>query len=249
MYELDHIVHFVDKPEDLVDETKKIGLHTVLGGKHEMWGTYNSLCYFGFTYIEFIGVFDEALLEKSAAIPHTLHESYKKRHYKNGFTRLAFRTSTIEEDAVRLLKEGYEVDGPQHFSRVRPDGSIVKWQLLHFGKKDVAVDFPFLIQWEGTDEERFDELVKLGTIVEHPLGDLKIKEITYSVKDESVAQDWARVFGLETVENKNAITLFLPNCHITFKKSDENEIADVLIAGAKVEKDVVIEEATYKIRQ
>lgn len=121
--------------------------------------------------------------------------------------------------------------------------------IIALWKKDVEVDFPFLIQWEGTDEERFDELVKLGTIGEHPLGNLKIKEITYSVKDESVAQDWARVFGLETEENKNAITLFLPNCHITFKKSDENEIADVLIAGAKVEKDVVIEEATYKIRQ
>ncbi|SOC19542.1 glyoxalase-like protein [Ureibacillus xyleni] len=248
MYELDHIVHFVDKPENLVEETKKIGLHTALGGKHEMWGTYNSLCYFGLSYIEFIGVFDQELLEKSAEIPYTLHDSYKKRHYTNGLTRLAFRTTTIKEDAKRLEKAGFEVDGPQQFSRVRPDGSVVKWQLLHFGKKDLAVDFPFLIQWEGTNEERFNELVKLGTIGEHSLGNLSIKEITYAVRDLSVANEWARVFQSDTVENEGEIKVLSPNCTITFKKSDEDKIAEVIIAGAEIEKVVNIEGATYKFQ-
>ncbi len=109
MYKLDHIVHFVEQPEKLVDQMNAIGVHTVLGGRHEMWGTYNSLSYFNdLSYIEFIGIFDEELFSKSAKKPFTLHETYEKRQRENGFNRIALRTNTIEEDAKRLQKQDYQ---------------------------------------------------------------------------------------------------------------------------------------------
>ncbi len=33
-----------------------LGFHTVLGGEHTTWGTWNSLSYFDLSYIEFLAV-------------------------------------------------------------------------------------------------------------------------------------------------------------------------------------------------
>ncbi len=249
MYLVDHIVHFVDKPEQLVEETKKIGLYTVNGGNHAMWGTYNSLSYFGLSYIEFIGIFDDELFEKSALEPFTLHESYKKRNRQNGFTRIAIRTTTIEEDAQRLKNMGLEVYGPETFSRTRPDGSVLKWKLLHFGKANEDMEFPFFIQWEGSDEERYDELVKKGTIGEHPLGNLKIKEVSYVVYDLQVAKDWAAIFDFDMEVEETYIKLKAPNCVIGFYKNDDvkkPQINQVIISGSKEQKEIELEGANYK---
>ncbi|MED3660693.1 VOC family protein [Ureibacillus sp. FSL K6-8385] len=246
MYFFDHIVHFVKKPIAMVEKTGELGLHTVEGGKHEMWGTYNSLCYFGLSYIEFIGVFDEELLEQSAKIPYTLHESYKKRNKRDGFTRIAIRTSTIEEDAAKLRARGYEVIGPDAFSRVRPDGSVLTWKLLHFGKKDSPFEFPFLIQWDSSDKERYHDLVKNGSIQEHPVGDVAIEEISLIVTDLKRADEWADLFQHEIVEKTAAyIKLKAPNCQFSFYLGQKNEIAEVKIRGAKEEKQVILENGKY----
>lgn len=246
MYLLDHIVHFVQKPEAMAEKTKAIGLHTVEGGKHEMWGTYNSLCYFGLSYIEFIGVFDEALIEESAKIPYTLHETYKKRGGQDGFTRIALRTTTIEEDAKKLREKGYEVIGPDSFSRVRPDGSVVAWKLLHFGKKDAPIDFPFLIQWDDSDEERYKDLVGNGTIKEHPIGDASIEEIIFHVTDLQWAKEWPDLFHYGVLDSTDSyITLKGPDCRFRFNFGSRNEIAEVRIKGAKEEKQVILEGGKY----
>lgn len=247
MYLLDHIVHFVKEPESMVEITKEIGLHTVEGGKHEMWGTYNSLCYFGLSYIEFIGVFDKELLDKSAEIPYTLHYSYKKRNEANGLTRIAIRTTTIEQDAENLKKAGFEVVGPDTFSRVRPDGSVLTWKLLHFGKKDLPLDYPFLIQWDGTDKERYEDLVNNGTIQEHPLGKLQIDEISFQVDELQLAKSWAEVFHFGIVESTESyIKLKGPNCNFSFQKvNGKNEMVSVKISGASLDKESMLEDGKY----
>lgn len=249
MYQLDHIVHFVNRPENLVELTRKIGLHTVAGGKHEMWGTYNSLTYFGLSYVEFIGVFNHDLLEKSALKPYTLHESYVKRNRKSGFTRIALRTESIEEDAEKFRAIGLEVFGPETFSRVRPDGSAITWKLLHFGKLNLPVDYPFFIQWEGNDQERYSELTENGTIAEHILGNLHIEEISYKVEDLRIAREWAKLFDFTiAAESTHFIKLKTPTCLIGFYQSNEgqNEISQVKISGAVEEKEVIIEEGNYQ---
>lgn len=246
MYLLDHIVHFVKAPEDMVGKTKEIGLHTVEGGRHEVWGTYNSLCYFGLSYIEFIGVYDQSLLDQSATIPYTLHDSYKKRNEKKGFTRIAIRTTSIDDDAKKLKEAGYEVIGPETFSRTRPDGSVLSWKLLHFGKKNLKLDFPFLIQWNDSDEERLMDLRKNGTIKEHPLGDLLVQEVSFHVEDLDVAKAWSNVFEFEIVDHSESyIKIKSPNCQFAFYKENQNDIVEVIIAGAKEEKEVVLEEGKY----
>ena len=37
--QFDHIIHFMDKPEDGMEELNKRGIHTVNGGSHEKRGS------------------------------------------------------------------------------------------------------------------------------------------------------------------------------------------------------------------
>ncbi|WP_168193826.1 VOC family protein [Lysinibacillus sp. SGAir0095] len=246
MYLFDHLVHFVEKPEQLVEKTREIGLHTVNGGKHEMWGTYNSLCYFGLSYIEFIGIFNEALFEEAASKPFTLHETYKLKQFQNGVVRLAMRSTSIEEDAEKLSSLGYEVYGPDNFSRTRPDGSVLKWKLLHFGKQGQSLEFPFIIQWEGNDNERLKDLTESGTIKPHPLGNLQIKAIEFEVEDLTIATEWGRAFDFEVEGTDIAKMVKTPNCILTFKKSaGENKISQISIHGGMEKLEVVLEGAKY----
>ncbi|MFC7685053.1 VOC family protein [Ureibacillus sp. GCM10028918] len=250
MYLLDHLVHFVEKPERLIESASELGLHTVKGGKHEMWGTYNSLCYFDLSYIEFIGIYDKNLFEKSASEPYTLHETYKKMKYQNGVVRIALRTNFIDKAAENLELLGYEVYGPDEFSRTRPDGSVLKWKLLHFGKKGQILDFPFIIQWEGEDNDRFKDLVESGTIKPHQLGHVQIKEIQFEVEDLSTATEWGKVFEFEVEDAHSSKTVKMPNCLLKFKKiEDDNKIAQITISGAVEEKEVTLEGTKYLFKK
>lgn len=59
------------------------------------------------------------------------------------FLELPCVQKNIEEEGRRLRALGYEVYGPDACSRTRPDGTVVEWKLLHFGKPDLPIDFPF----------------------------------------------------------------------------------------------------------
>lgn len=63
---LDHIVHFVHRaPAEATEQFRAKGYHAVAGGRHAMWGTWNSLSYFGLTYVEFLAVERQALAKES----------------------------------------------------------------------------------------------------------------------------------------------------------------------------------------
>lgn len=199
MYHFDHIVHFVEKPEQAIEDLKKEGLHVVAGGQHEVWGTYNSLSYFDLSYIEFISINNEEVFAEAAKQPYTLHESYEKNKRTNGLTRVALRTTTIEEDAEKFRKAGFDVHGPTAFSRTKPDGSVIRWQLLHIGKGSVKVSYPFFIQWDVQDEARREQLTVQGVIAPHAAGELKITEIAYILERTAYLEELADVLGATLV--------------------------------------------------
>ena len=263
MYELDHIVHFVNKPEQAMEDMLANGLHVVKGGQHKQWGTYNVLSYFGTKYIEFIGINDKKKFAEAAKSPYTLHETYESSGRINGFTRIAIRTTTIQQDAHLFVEAGFEVFGPEHFSRTRPDGSIVSWQLLHIGKKDQRMPFPFFIQWDKTNEERENENIELGIAAPHEIGNLKLSEIVYLIDQLDFVKklqilggfDYEQMFN----ESLNAyiLILHLPNVVIKFYcPCGEGPIWDavltnglgiqyIIFTGAKEEQIIDYENARY----
>ncbi|WPK11352.1 VOC family protein [Lysinibacillus louembei] len=266
MYELDHIVHFVRKPEKTMEEMKTHGFHVVQGGQHEMWGTYNTLSYFDLTYIEWIGINDEAQFTIAASQPYTLHETYAKKGRENGFARIAIRTTTIEQDAQMFRHAGLEVHGPEHFSRTRPDGSVVRWQLLHIGQPEQRLDFPFFIQWEAEEEARHAEYKALNIIAPHPKGDLKLTEVIYFVNRLDYMKQLQKLGKLQAEEhfddklNAMKYTLYLPNAKIIcYCAQGEGEIWDAILAeglgihavvfeGASQPETIVCENATYILK-
>lgn len=250
MYKLDHIVHFVDSPEEAVKELSAQGLHVVSGGKHEQWGTYNALLFFDTSYIEFIGIYDQVQFKEAAAVPYTLHETYARNNFENGLTRVAISTTTIEEDAERFRSAGFEVIGPDNFSRTRPDGSVVSWRLLHVGEKDGLMDLPFFIQWDQQEKERVKEMKERGIIEKHAAGPLKISEVSYIVSNFEIPRRLLQLCSLEHTFKKDekmkaeVMTIYTAAGNLVFYRPyEEGEVWDVLMKDGPGLNSVVLEDA------
>lgn len=197
-YQFDHIVHFVGYPEKAAEVLQSLGLHAVQGGRHETFGTYNALSYFGLSYIELMGVFDQNLLESQDNHPYSLQESLLENNYENGAVRIAVRSKDLQADAERFRKLGLEVIGPMDLSRKRPDGTVLSWKLLFIGKNEVNPKLPFLIEWDDSDEERLKNLKEQNTIAPHPIGEISLTSVGYAVKNiDASINDWSTYLQLE----------------------------------------------------
>ncbi len=140
---IDHVVLGV---RDLEDAGRRMlerhGLGSVPGGRHHGWGTANSIVPLGPAYVELVAVVDEAEAQAS---------DFGRRVAAGvtGGDRLltwCVATPDIETVAGRL---GLEVTAG---SRVRPDGTTLRWRSAG---SDVALHrrfLPFFISWEVPDD-------------------------------------------------------------------------------------------------
>ncbi|CAM5376834.1 Glyoxalase-like domain-containing protein OS=Lysinibacillus sphaericus OX=1421 GN=LS41612_14290 PE=4 SV=1 [Lysinibacillus sphaericus] len=228
----DHLVHQVQSPENMKVFLNKRHIHTVNGGQHTMWGTYNTLSYFGLSYIEQIAVYDHALFEEAAKLPYSLHYTFKQNNERYGFSRIALRTTNIEQEAQRLSALGFDVYVRDACSRTRPDGSVVHWKLLHFGKVGQAIDFPFFIEWADGDEERYAQLIASGAVTTSQT--ISMESVQFYVQDaQATAKLWHEVLQLpEPVVHSEFIALHLPNIRLDFY---EEAAATKMMLGHKSE--------------
>lgn len=193
----DHLVHFVEDPKVAIEELKAYGIHAVEGGAHEKLGTYNSLSYFDLSYIEFLGTYDRTLVEQTEHLPYSLQETIVLDQFVEGFSRFAVRTTNIDQDAQKFREKGLQVNGPIPYSRKRPDGSLIEWQLLFVGDNQNDLPLPFIIQWNESDEERRNEQIKKQVIVPHPAG-IAFSHVMFAVKDvDYTIEKWSNLLGLK----------------------------------------------------
>ena len=198
----DHLVWFSKRPEEAISLLRQIGIHTARGGRHEFWGTYNSLSYFGLSYIEFLGIenFSIAVNQEDNRLVTQIVELLGKGN-QEGPARVAIRTNSIERLAVKLKEEGYIVYGPLSGERVRADGQVIRWSLLFPEGKDSDLTLPFFIQWEKSDEVRLFEFEKQGLIGSHPLGNLKLESVGFVVQNlEETLSTWGKLLDLQQSE-------------------------------------------------
>jgi hypothetical protein len=266
MYQFDHIVHFVEYPEQAKQHFQQQGIHAVMGGQHEAWGTYNALSYFDLSYIEFIGIFDEELFLQAAKQTYTLQHSYEKNSRQNGFTRFALRTTEIAKDAEKFKEAGFEVIGPTKCFRTREDGSQITWQLLHIGLMDTKVDFPFFIQWDESDDNRREDFKKRGIIAPHKLGNLAIEEIHYNLPSLQAVEQLAKLceatveMKIDKVANCDVAEVQLPNVKLVFSRplgdgpaweemlEHGYGIQKIVLSGSIEQLDIISEGAIYEFR-
>lgn len=201
-FSFDHLVWFYKKPEKAILPLKQRGLHVVKGGCHESWGTYNSLTYFGLSYIEFLGIEHLSIAEKHSEnrlITQIVKQLSKEN--QEGPARIAIRTNKIEELALKLKEEGLTVYGPLPGERVRADGQVIRWSLLFPENEANELSLPFFIEWEKSDEERFSELEEQRFIGSHILGNPQFESVGFVVKNmDQTLEIWRELFGIKQSE-------------------------------------------------
>ncbi|MBU8880442.1 VOC family protein [Bacillus sp. FJAT-29790] len=196
-FTFDHIVHFVEEPSKAIAIFKENGIHAVEGGKHLNYGTYNALSYFDLSYIEFLSTYDRDLLERTKHLKNSFFETVVRDRYKEGFSRVAIRTTDIEEAAHYFRKKGLTVNGPVPMNRKRPDGSVIEWKLLYIGDEDEGLELPFIIQWNESDEDRRNQLTEKKAIMPHPAG-TTFSHVNFAVKDlKNTVEKWSNWLDLK----------------------------------------------------
>ncbi|MFJ8063474.1 VOC family protein [Psychrobacillus sp. NPDC096426] len=242
---LDHIVHHVTKaPSQVATYWSNKGLHAVMGGQHTYWGTYNALLSTNTSYIEWLALEHKEIAENAnhPLINLLLHDLTTAP----GFGTICIRTTTIDELCQQLEDKGIETSGVLHAERKTTSGLIRKWKML-FVKEEIsdALPTPFFIEWEESDEDRYQLLQEDGTINESNL-QLSISACEFHVHHpREIMNKWKRYFDL--VEEDEHI-LLLRNTKLVFKpleKGTRERLAVVHIEGFKNNEKLLYEQAMY----
>ncbi len=163
---IDHLVIAVADPDAAAAELERVaGLRAGGGGRHERLGTFNRLVWLGDTYLELIGVWDDALATASwigAPVVRALA-------YGGGLATFAVASDDVAGDVERLRAQSSLLDGPMSGERVRSDGRVVRWTLAAPPRLGPA-EPPFLIEHDTTAAEWTPEERAARAADVHPLG-------------------------------------------------------------------------------
>ncbi|MBM7702240.1 VOC family protein [Metabacillus iocasae] len=193
----DHLVHFSPNPEEAKSELLEQGVHVIKGGHHESWGTFNTLSYFGLSYIEWLG-FHDRLLAEGVTDNDLIRQFVKEGTAIGHFGRFALRTERIEDVSETLKEKGYDVEGPVAGSRRREDGSMLEWKMLFVRSDEHELPLPFFIEWGEDDLTREKAL---EPFFHHPQGTLKIENIYCAVHQVfETSEKWAALLELHLGE-------------------------------------------------
>ncbi|MGD8190734.1 VOC family protein [Brevibacillus ginsengisoli] len=193
----DHLVHFITaSPQQAVNQMSQLGLHSVVGGRHENWGTINALSYFDISYIEFLSL-EHPDVAEGAREYGLIDQLLRDLPNGEGMGTIALRTSNIEQAKQHLINQGVQICGPFPGSRKRSDGKVIRWKMLFLRKETAGLPLPFLIEWEQMDEERRSDLTQHHIISSHPAGELKLDYVAFAVNDlDSSIREWRNCFAL-----------------------------------------------------
>ncbi|MGC5328061.1 VOC family protein [Brevibacillus sp. SYSU BS000544] len=233
----DHLVHFVnDHPAKAVPRLNQLGLHAIVGGRHDNWGTINALSYFDLSYIELLAL-EHLEVAEGAREYGLIDQLLNDLPRAEGFGTIALRTDNMEQSAEFLRSKGIQVKGPFPGRRQRSDGKVIKWKMLFLNRENGALPLPFLIEWEQSDEERRVDLTGNGIIADHPAGAFSFETVAFAVSDlnKSVAE-FQELFGLDVQERFfdeqwNAVCqkLILPGGNLLFCQPEgEGVVAETL---------------------
>lgn len=198
----DHLVWFKHKPENAIQPLSENGIHVVQGGRHESWGTYNTLSYFDLSYIEFLGIEKVSIAEQheeNRLITQIVKQLFKEN--REGPAKIAIRTDQINELAIKLRKESFTVHGPLPGQRVTASGEVIKWNLLFIEDQPNQLSLPFFIQWEKSDEERMAAFKEQGILGRHASENSKFESVGFVVRNlEETISTWGKLFNLTPSE-------------------------------------------------
>lgn len=230
---LDHIVHFTKtEPVKAVEAWASYGFHAAAGGQHLQWGTHNALFYMKDCYIEWLAL---ANLSVAEGADHPLTKLLL--HDREGFGTICLRTDDIAPLDAQLRKEGFETSGVLDAERKTETGEVIRWKML-FIKQEISDAFPapFFIEWQQSDDERYEALRKRDAI--GPGNEkLSIELCVFGVHDIPASEALLR----KILQGK----LEVANCRFEFRETAraKERLEEVHLAGGT--KRIVFEEGVY----
>ncbi|KWX75912.1 hypothetical protein AMQ84_16295 [Paenibacillus riograndensis] len=226
----DHLVHYINNLDNVVEVFGEKGLIAFKGGSHKDWGTFNTLSYFGLTYIEFLGI-ESPELARSTGYNLVVQDAVAALPEHEVLSRVVIRTDDIEEMAASLTAAGLSLSPIMDGKRLDMSGSLIEWRMMTIAGDFGGLVYPFIIQWKGTDEERLARLTASGIVRPHPAGRAEIRRAVFRVSDPAAAAGhWADLFGLEVVKSTDtSAVLQIGDKFYDFVKGQENRFMQVIL--------------------
>ncbi|WP_150267532.1 VOC family protein [Paenibacillus tepidiphilus] len=225
----DHLVHYVNVLDQPVEQFREHGLIAFRGGSHTSWGTYNSLSYFGLTYIEFLGIEN---LELAKATEHNVvvRDAVNVLPEHEVLSRVVLRTDDIEAVEASLKAAGLALSPIIDGKRLDNEGRLIEWRMMTIDGDFQGLVYPFIIQWSGTDLERLQRLTESGVIQPHPAGNTDMVSAVFRVSDPAAAaKHWGELFGLSLAESEgSSYSLQIGEQSFDFVQGDENQFKQVV---------------------
>lgn len=160
---IDHLVLAVPDPDAaaaLLEE--KLGLAPAAGGRHDALGTENRLVWLGDSYLELVGVFDEALAARGWLGPAVLAA------LGDGGGLATWAVAVDDLDGHLGWTADGLLTGPIDGERRRPEDRLVRWRIA----RPEAIDplTPFVIEHDTTAAEWTADERGERAAQEHPVG-------------------------------------------------------------------------------
>lgn len=241
----DHTIHYVNDLQHASTIFEKNGLKAKFGGSHEGFGTYNSLGYFWASYVEFLAIDDVEVNNNPIEDILIFKDISKFLPKKEAFGRIGLRTHDIVALRNKLSEKNLSLSQIFSGNRMLPDGEQLTWKLLMINGDYRGLHYPFIIDWEMSEEQRFRQLSAKGLINQHPLGQLFLYEGIFEVENpKETATHWADIFDLAA---KNENTLIIGQQLFRFEKGKENRLEELnFLSDGKKAFDFKIGEGRYR---
>jgi hypothetical protein len=163
------------------------GLDTEYGGEHSNGVTHNRV----------LGFADGSYLELISTVEPGADSPWWDGPIRGdaGPCAWALPVADIEAETDRIESLGVRVDGPDHYTRERPDGVTIEWDLTEVGE-ELGATLPFLVADRTPREYRITESGSVaGT------GIAGIAEVVVCVPDlDSAVDRFASFFEADSVE-------------------------------------------------
>lgn len=192
----DHVQWVVPDIEAAAHQLReKFGFFLSEKGGHPQFGTVNYCIHFQLQYVELIQAVDLVkALSSSSPFVGPLVNLQKDG---GGLLTFALAHCDVEGLALSLQRRGYDVGSPKQSSRLRPDGTCVRWKMF-FLPTPPDGSTPFLIEWEDSDKQRMEHLKTAGFIGEHATAGLSFAHLGIAVRDLDRHLSYYReILGLE----------------------------------------------------
>ncbi|MFQ5937467.1 MAG: VOC family protein, partial [Acidiferrobacterales bacterium] len=135
---IDHVTIAGSRLEPLQQAFADAGLTTDYGGPHS-----NNI-----THMSLLGFDDGSYIELISTLAPGQHSPWWHEHIvgDGGPCAWALEVDNVATEVQRVSALGVAVDGPHHYSRQRPDGTLIEWDLAVLGDQGMGALLPFIIK-------------------------------------------------------------------------------------------------------